>query len=278
MSMTKLVKQRSQQGATLIMVLFVLLLITIVGVLAIRVALTSLNIATNSQIGQLLLQTGDTPNNQILNTTNLANILDFSGAVGAAIKEHETDPGKEYIFCYKPTSNKKLGALVDTTVLVPPASNAVRDTKATIDSTQSNRSGFCNLEQDFGSSREAVVTQVAITIPTDADEDAAPGAYLVRDTDLSLGSNASTKTSQQRIRVTTTAILPAYATATKTLSEIQADCIGSATTVGYINDNTDKATTGKKTMADCLAGYGIPVNSQTQEINLVELRTQTKKI
>ena len=106
MSMAKLARKKGQQGATLIMVLFVLLLITIVGVLAIRVALTSLNIATNSQIGQLLLQTGDTPNNQILNTTNLSNILDFSGAVGAAIKEHETDPGKEYIFCYKPTSKK----------------------------------------------------------------------------------------------------------------------------------------------------------------------------
>ncbi|ONG42176.1 hypothetical protein BKE30_01365 [Alkanindiges hydrocarboniclasticus] len=274
--MAKLIRQKGQQGATLIMVLFVLLIITMVGVLAIRVAMTSLNVATNSQIGQLLLQTGDTPNNQILNTTNLSNILDFSGAVGAAIKEHETDPGKEYIFCYKPTSSKKLGALVDTTVLVPPASNAVRDTKATIDSTQSNRTGFCNLEKDFGSGREAVVTQIAITIPTDADADAAPGAYLVRDTDVSSGSSAATKTSQQRIRVTTTAILPAYASAS--LSVIQEDCIGSATAVGYINDNTDKATVGKKTMADCLAGYGVPVNSQMQEINLVELRTQTQAL
>ena len=45
--------QRQQRGATLIVVLIMLLVITIVGVLAIRVAMTSLNIATNSQIGQL---------------------------------------------------------------------------------------------------------------------------------------------------------------------------------------------------------------------------------
>lgn len=59
--------QRQQCGATLIVVLMMLLVITIVGVFAIRVAMTSLNIATNSQIGQLLLQTGDTPTNLILN-------------------------------------------------------------------------------------------------------------------------------------------------------------------------------------------------------------------
>ncbi|RZL15426.1 MAG: hypothetical protein EOO89_13060 [Pedobacter sp.] len=97
---------KGQQGATLIMVLFVLVLVTMVGVLAIRIALTSLNIATNSQIEQLLLQTGDTPNNQILNTTKLSNILDYSGAIGAAIDEFKIAPGKEYIFCYKPTSNQ----------------------------------------------------------------------------------------------------------------------------------------------------------------------------
>ncbi len=58
--------QRQQRGATLIVVLIMLLVITIVGIFAIRVAMTSLNIATNSQIGQLLLQTGDTPTNQFL--------------------------------------------------------------------------------------------------------------------------------------------------------------------------------------------------------------------
>ena len=51
--------KRQQRGATLIVVLIMLLIITIVGVMAIRIAMTSLNIATNSQIGQLLMQTGD---------------------------------------------------------------------------------------------------------------------------------------------------------------------------------------------------------------------------
>ena len=49
---------------------------------------------------------------------------------------------------------------------------------------------------------------------------------------------------------------------------MQQQCIGSASTVGYINDNTDVGLRTKKTMADCLTEYGIPVNTQIQEIDL----------
>lgn len=147
--------RHQQQGATLIVVLFVLLLITIVGIMAIRTAITSLNIATNSQIGQLLVQTGDTPANQFLNVGSYETLMAADLVIGAARLD---TPGKEYIFCYKPTSNQQIAATMDATVLIPPDANAAWDTKATIDSTQTSRNGFCNLEQDFGSAREAVVT------------------------------------------------------------------------------------------------------------------------
>lgn len=65
----KIAYRRGQRGATLIVVLILLLLITILGILAIRTAITSLNIATNSQIGQLLVQTGDAPTNQFINVS-----------------------------------------------------------------------------------------------------------------------------------------------------------------------------------------------------------------
>ena len=70
-----------QKGVTLIATLFTLLIITIVGVLAIRVAMTSLNIATNAQVNQFLSQTADTPINQIY-TSDLSTMVDLSGAVG----------------------------------------------------------------------------------------------------------------------------------------------------------------------------------------------------
>ena len=57
------ISYRQQRGATLIVVLILLLIITVIGIFAIRTAMTSLNIATNSQISQLLVQTGDTPTN-----------------------------------------------------------------------------------------------------------------------------------------------------------------------------------------------------------------------
>ena len=260
--------QRQQRGATLIVVLIMLLVITIVGVFAIRVAMTSLNIATNSQIGQLLLQTGDTPTNILLNRSNYKNLTSITSVVGKAISDQK-DPlkhGREYVFCYRPTSALQVNSILDMTVLIPPAATAVDDTKATVDSTESNRSGFCDLESDFGSAREAVVTQVAIKYIAEANPDAAPGADLDRGTDASKDSNVQQGKVDGRIRITVTSILPNYSSAN--LSTVQTACIGNASAVGYINDNTDVGLRTKKTMADCLTEYGIPVNTQIQEIDL----------
>ena len=260
--------QRQQRGATLIVVLIMLLVITIVGVLAIRVAMTSLNIATNSQIGQLLLQTGDTPTNILLNRSNYKNLTSITSVVGKAISDQK-DPlkhGREYVFCYRPTSALQVNSILDMTVLIPPAATAVDDTKATVDSTESNRSGFCDLESDFGSAREAVVTQVAIKYIAEANPDASPGADLDRGTDASKDSNIQQGKVDGRIRVTATSILPNYSSAD--LATVQTACIGNASAVGYINDNTDVGLRTKKTMADCLTEYGIPVNTQIQEIDL----------
>lgn len=257
--------QRQQRGATLIVVLIMLLVITIVGVLAIRVAMTSLNIATNSQIGQLLLQTGDTPTNILLNRSNYKNLTSITSVVGKAISDQK-DPlkhGREYVFCYRPTSALQVNSILDMTVLIPPAAN---DPKASVDPTESNRSGFCNLESDFGSSREAVVTQVAVKYISETDPDAAPGADLDRGTDASKDSNVQQGKVDGRVRITATAILPHYSRSN--LADVQEDCIGNGSTAGYINDNTDTGLRTKKTMADCLTEYGIPVNTQIQEIDL----------
>ena len=257
--------QRQQCGATLIVVLMMLLVITIVGVFAIRVAMTSLNIATNSQIGQLLLQTGDTPTNLILNRSNYKNLTSITSVVGKAISDQK-DPlkhGREYVFCYRPTSALQVNSILDMTVLIPPDATA---TKATVDTTESNRSGFCDLESDFGSSREAVVTQVAVKYISESDPDAAPGADLDRGTDASKDSNIQQGKVDGRVRITATAILPHYSRSN--LADVQEDCIGNGSTAGYINDNTDTGLRTKKTMADCLTKYGIPVNMQIQEIDL----------
>lgn len=260
--------QRQQRGATLIVVLIMLLVITLVGVLAIRVAMTSLNIATNSQISQLLLQTGDTPTNLLLNRTSYKDLTSVMSVVGKAIDDQK-DPlkhGREYVFCYRPTSALQVNSILDMTVLIPPIAAAANDAKATVDTTESNRSGFCDLERDFGSSREAVVTQVAVKYISEADPNAAPGADLDRGTDASKDSIIQQGKVDGRVRITATAILPNYSSAN--LATVQAACIGDGSTAGFINDDRDTGLRTKKTMADCLAEYGIPVNTQIQEIDL----------
>lgn len=54
-----MINQQKQRGATLIVVLFLLLAIIVLGTLAIRQSLVGLSIATNSQAQQLLLQNSD---------------------------------------------------------------------------------------------------------------------------------------------------------------------------------------------------------------------------
>ena len=50
---------KNQRGATLIVVLLILVAIIVLGTLAVRQGLVSLGIATNSQAQQLLLQNSD---------------------------------------------------------------------------------------------------------------------------------------------------------------------------------------------------------------------------
>lgn len=258
----------SQKGATLIVVLFMLILLTLVGVFAIRTAMTSLNIATNTQVGQFLGQTADTPLNQFY-ISDLSKMVDLSGVVGFALQDSKLEPGREYIFCYRPLSNIKFGASLNVATLKVPDS---ADKVASV--VSGGALAFCDLTKDFGSSRKAVVTQVAVKIPNDTLADLPAGALLGRGTNVSSGTILPKNVvEQQRIRVTTTSIFPAFA---KNIDAAQA-CVGiDASKPGYISDTTDLDTRDFKTIAKCLVALGVPVTSQTQEFNLQTLFEQTE--
>lgn len=250
----------AQRGATLIVVMFVLLMVTIVGVLATRTAMTSLNIATNAQVAQLLNQTADTPINQIY-TSDLSKIVDLSGVIGLALADSKTDPGKEYVFCYKPLAKEKFASSLNVISLRAKADN-------TVEISDGSNLAFCDLTKDFGSKREAVVTQVAVKIPTEVSPNMAPGALLGRGTNLSGGTIMPRNVvEQQRIRVTTTAVMPSFSAditeANKCMKE-------------KINDNVDADTATMTTVAQCLAKLGVPVDSQVQDFNLQTLFEQVQ--
>lgn len=240
-----------QSGSTIIVVMLVLLMITVVGVMAIRTAMTTLNISANAQVGQLSSQTADTPINQIfigdvIKQTNLSSII------GKALKDNEVEPGKEYVFCYRPKSTVKFASVMAMAVQRLETNDAVKLVEGDV-------KNYCDLSEDFGSARQGVVTQVAVKIPTDSTS-LPPLALLARSTNVSGGQTIPEGvTEQKRIRVTTTAVMPAFA---KDVSVAQ-KCMNN-----FINDDSDADTKGKKTVAQCLANLGIPVNSQMQEFNL----------
>lgn len=254
---------KNQQGATLIVVLMILVIVTIVGVLAIRVALTSLNISTNSQIAQLNFQSADTPINWMMQKDPVA-LASFSNIIGAALTESETNPGAEYIFCFKPTSSSTQFAQTRDATLIKAGTADVAIVE------EGGVRGFCNLTSDFGSSRQAVITQVAVTVPTNADT-GTPGSYLPRGTNLTIGSNLpATMTSVQRIRMTITSMLPNYSSSN--ISTIQTDCLSTAN--AKISDNNDPSLVATQTLAACLALKNVPVNTQVQEFSYASSLTQ----
>ncbi|MCH7316944.1 MULTISPECIES: PilX N-terminal domain-containing pilus assembly protein [Acinetobacter] len=255
---------KRQRGATLIVVMIILLIIIVVGILAVRVAIVSLGVATNSQVGQLNFQSSDAPL-AWFNNFDPTTVTSVGNVIGAALKENESNPGGEYIFCYKPTS---------TTSRFAQTKNASLIRKGTTDNASVDDggvAGFCSLTSDFGSNRPAVVTQVAVSVPTNANNDA-PGSNLPRGINVSEGTQLpKSMTSAQRIRVTTTAMLPAYAV---DISSVQTDCL-SSTNAKVSDDLTATLATGSEyTLAKCLADKGVPFSTQVQEFNYVNQLTE----
>lgn len=63
-------QQKKQRGAALIAVLVILVIITLLGVTAMRMGITSLALATNSQVVQVLFQSADLGTSSAINTFN----------------------------------------------------------------------------------------------------------------------------------------------------------------------------------------------------------------
>lgn len=83
-----------QKGSTLIVVLILLLVITVIGTLAVRQSLTSLNIATNSQAQQLLMQSSDS----VLYRLGAEGFASTSGNPTSLLGYALQNQGKEVVF------------------------------------------------------------------------------------------------------------------------------------------------------------------------------------
>jgi hypothetical protein len=244
-----------QRGSALIGVLFVLLLITVLGAMAMRQSLTTLNISTNAQVRQYLIQAADTPINQFTqlneNPAFFLKMLSQSGILGSAQSNASTMPLGEYVYCYRPTSNLPFGSVLNVAVIegVPSAAPKFISGNST--------NGFCNINSDFGSNRAAAVTQVAVTIPTTAT---GVGCQTNCGTDQGNGLQTS---GSYRVRVTSTSLLPAFSATD--LATVQTNCLGSGSNPGKVSDNEDPSLASTQSLTDCLALYGVPASTQVQE-------------
>lgn len=91
-----------QTGATLITVLILLVLITIIGLYAIRNSIFSLKIATNAQVQTLLMQTSDVALDHLEKNFNTNESENLAGTpVGHVLLDG--NEGKELQLCFKPT-------------------------------------------------------------------------------------------------------------------------------------------------------------------------------
>ena len=116
-----LIKKPKQQGAALIAVLLILVVVTLLGISAMRMGLTGLTVATNSQISSLLFQAADKGMSDMQNAirnggTNTADISIAMSAVGlvSALK------GADVAYCVIPS----------TTATVSSGTNTVQGLKA----------------------------------------------------------------------------------------------------------------------------------------------------
>jgi hypothetical protein len=255
----------NQQGATLIVVLILLLVITLLGTLAIRQGVFSLNIATNSQAQSLLIQSSDT----VLYAMEKAEELDrnMSAAGMFGFIKPEAYLGKELVFCYRPLVNPRLFDLRKASLVYWPEEGGVADGSvgtATVNNTDLGIEGFCQISstsKDYTSNRKAVLTQVSAT--RSATPSVIPFQFTPRGTD----AESAKVDNVQPIKVMVTSIIPGLSTASDTKIN---NCFKNHTSETVAGKGTEL------TVTDCLAKENVPLSTQNMDYALLQYVIRTK--
>lgn len=137
---TSLQSPSRQKGVTLITVMIILIVITLLGISAMRMSLSSLTLATNSQVTNLLFQSADVGLVQFANEVKRTpGVADKDGGI---LADAVTSEGTEFSYC------------------VTPKSATTKLTKGNCDVTDS---------ADYMSGRDAVATQVTVKVVKNTD-------------------------------------------------------------------------------------------------------------
>ena len=236
--------KKNQQGATLIIVLMLLLAITIIGTLAVRQGLVSLNIATNSQAVQLMTQSSDAAIFRVEDSTNLARSLARDGMFGFI--KAANYKGKELVFCFRGTQSQFFDLTQASLVYLNDAGTGVIDNAM-------GTLGYCQTsstnENFFTSNRRAVMTQVSVSFVADA-AGSQPFEGGVRGTDDDVPIEKT-----EKVVVHAISLMPTISTATTQNID---DCL-------RLLSNTNNA---NLSVTRCLANQNVPFTTHVTEYSL----------
>lgn len=254
-----------QTGATLIVVLILLVLVTVIGTLAVRSSLTALSIATNSQAQQLLVQNSDSAIFNVENPAFLTRNTAYDGLFGQI--KSDANKGKELVFCYRGASSNFYD--------YSKASFMKWVSGAAPSNSELGLDGYCKIggtENFFTSGRRAVMTQVAIKVNTSLDSQSVGLDQAFQHMQYGTDVDSAKIDKSEKILVTATSIVPVLSSASD--EDINA-CFSSHMNQVVIPSGVTPASGMDKSVAECLQGLGVPVNTQVTEYNLTQAFNRT---
>lgn len=231
-----------QNGAALITVMFVMLILLVIATISFRQSRSNLSLLSSSQVQKLLFQSSDMALAKIeqfdRNTKGSAAITGLKGYIQNVLAE-----GTEIAFCLRPR----------TKTLFTPAkvTNNERLPNGTI--RQLRTGGACKVgtNDDYVNAKKVILTQINIKKGTNRSVDFP--------LDNTTGGNINIKTVDATVYVTS--IAPTYRRAGVKDKQIN-DCLAKDIADDYENTN------GIQSINDCLEALGVPNHTQVQDIRM----------
>lgn len=245
--------RRTEQGATLIVVLLFLVLIMIAGVIAVRQSNTDLKIATSDQINTVLLQSSDSANQKlemmINGSPSSAEYKDATSAAGVFghFLLNENNATNEFIYCFNPRTKKYLTANATVKAVSGGYINSLNN-------------GICNYTNanDYTSSRQTVMTQMSVTV-TPPNPNAERFGHVV------IGKEIEDRTSKRyQFDIRATSALPAY----------NEPKISSGNCFDQTSIKSNVAT-GNKSLSECLLAASTPSKMLYEQADVENVSAST---
>ncbi len=256
---------KQQRGATLIVVLILLLLISIVGLYAIRHSIFNLKLATNAQVQTLLMQTSDVALDHLEKNFKAHEARHLASTpIGQVLLAG--NQGKELQFCFKPTQigeRAGKGLFFDLAEFRIVERLNISEKTGVSAALSGDVKAVCDPETMFSISRKAVVTQVAVVSPDDPTVEMGRFDLAAKNSDLK-EANIETK----RVRVIVTSFAPALATGAD-VDDIKTCLQERMMDDTLLNNRADPALNPSQvkveTLHECLNQLGVPLNTQLAE-------------